>query len=211
MFELDDCSVLITGASGGIGSAIARSLHKQGATVFLTGRNEDALKRTADELGARTHVRVTDLSKNEAINNLVGAASDAMKGIDILVNNAFGQPPFATLEEMDLEAWYASFEINCTSALKMSRAVLPSMREQGKGSIINVATMSIRNNKPMFGAYAAAKSAMTSMTRTMAKEVGPDGIRVNAICPGFIFGESVKWYLQSLADQNDIGKFHLID
>ena len=118
-------------------------------------------------------------------------------------NNAFGQPPFATLEEMDLEAWYASFEINCTSALKMSRAVLPSMREQGKGSIINVATMSIRNNKPMFGAYAAAKSAMTSMTRTMAKEVGPDGIRVNAICPGFIFGESVKWYLQSLADQND--------
>ena len=62
--------------------------------------------------------------------------------------------------------------------------------------------MSIRNNKPMFGAYAAAKSAMTSMTRTMSKEVGPDGIRVNAICPGFIFGESVKWYLESLAKQN---------
>ena len=76
------------------------------------------------------------------------------------------------------------------------------MREQGAGSIINISTMSIKNNKPLFGAYAAAKSAMTSITRTMAKEVGPDGIRVNAICPGFIFGESVRWYLQSIAEKN---------
>ena len=118
------------------------------------------------------------------------------------MNNAFVQPPFETLEKMELESWYTSFEVNCTSALKMSRAVLPTMRKQHQGSIINVSTMSIRNNKPMFGAYAAAKSAMTSMTRTMSKEVGPDGIRINAICPGFIFGESVKWYLESLAQQN---------
>jgi len=142
---------------------------------------------------------VTDLSQ---IDHLVESTVDEFGRIDILVNNAFAQPPFETLEEMNLDSWYTSLEVNCTSALKMSRAVLPTMREQGCGSIVNISTMSIRTNKPMFGAYAAAKSAMTSITRTMAKEVGPDGIRVNAVCPGFIFGPSVKGYLESLAQQN---------
>ena len=206
MSLLDGQVAIISGIGPGMGRDAALACAKEGARVVLAARTSSKVESVAEEvssLGGEALPVVTDVTDLAQIAELVESTIDAFGRIDILVNNAFGQPPFATLEEMDLETWYASFEINCTSALKMSRAVLPSMREQGKGSIINVATMSIRNNKPMFGAYAAAKSAMTSMTRTMAKEVGPDGIRVNAICPGFIFGESVKWYLQSLADQND--------
>ena len=196
---------IISGIGPGMGRDAALACVREGANVVLASRTPTKVESVAEEveaLGGKALAIPTDVTDLSQISDLIESTLTAFGSIDVLVNNAFAQPPFATLEEMDLDSWYASFEVNCTSALKMSRAVLPSMRQQGKGSIINVATMSIRNNKPMFGAYAAAKSAMTSMTRTMAKEVGPDGIRVNAICPGFIFGDSVQWYLQSLADQN---------
>ena len=205
MTLLDGRVAIISGIGPGMGRDAALACAREGARVVLAARTPSKVESVAAEiesLGAEALPVVTDVTDLAQIDHLIASTIKAFGTVDVLVNNAFGQPPFATLEEMDLDSWYSSFEINCTSALKMSRAVLPSMRESGKGSIINVATMSIRNNKPMFGAYAAAKSAMTSMTRTMAKEVGPDGIRVNAICPGFIFGDSVQWYLQSLADQN---------
>ncbi|MBT94414.1 MAG: short-chain dehydrogenase [Acidimicrobiaceae bacterium] len=203
---LDGRVAIISGIGPGMGRDAALACAREGARVVLAARTLSKVESVAAEvesLGGEALAVTTDVTDLTQIDDLVASTLDTFGRVDVLVNNAFAQPPFATLEEMDLESWYSSFEINCTSALKMSRAVLPSMRQQGKGSIINVATMSIRNNKPMFGAYAAAKSAMTSMTRTMAKEVGPDGVRVNAICPGFIFGDSVQWYLQSLADQHN--------
>ncbi len=206
MTLLDGRVAIISGIGPGMGRDAALACAREGARVVLAARTLSKVESVAAEvesLGGEALAVTTDVTDLTQIDDLVASTLDTFGRVDVLVNNAFAQPPFATLEEMDLESWYSSFEINCTSALKMSRAVLPSMRQQGKGSIINVATMSIRNNKPMFGAYAAAKSAMTSMTRTMAKEVGPDGVRVNAICPGFIFGDSVQWYLQSLADQHN--------
>jgi len=202
---LDGRVAIISGIGPGMGRDAALACSKEGAKVVLAARTTAKVESVAKEvaqLGGTALAIPTDVTDLSEIDNLVSSAISEFGQIDVLVNNAFVQPPFETLEKMELESWYTSFEVNCTSALKMSRAVLPTMRKQHQGSIINVSTMSIRNNKPMFGAYAAAKSAMTSMTRTMSKEVGPDGIRVNAICPGFIFGESVKWYLESLAQQN---------
>ena len=203
---LDGRVAIISGIGPGMGRDAALACSKEGAKVVLAARTAAKVESVADEvaqLGGTALAIPTDVTDLSEIDNLVSSTISEFGQIDVLVNNAFVQPPFETLEKMELESWYTSFEVNCTSALKMSRAVLPAMRKQHQGSIINVSTMSIRNNKPMFGAYAAAKSAMTSMTRTMSKEVGPDGIRVNAICPGFIFGESGKWYLESLAKQNE--------
>ncbi len=183
-----------------MGRDAALACTREGAKVVLAARTPSKVESVTDEvaqIGGTALAIPTDVTDLAQTDHLVTSSISEFGQIDILVNNAFFQPPFETLEKMELDSWYSSFEVNCSSALKMSRAVLPIMRNQRRGSIINVSTMSIRNNKPMFGAYAAAKSAMTSMTRTMAKEVGPDGIRVNAICPGFIFGESVKWYLES--------------
>ena len=197
---------IISGIGPGMGRDAALACSKEGASVVLAARTPSKVESVADEvrsLGGVALAIPTDVTNLDQIDALIEATLAEFGSIDVLVNNAFSQPPFATLEDMELDSWYASLEINCTSALKMSRAVLPAMRSQGQGSIVNISTMSIRTNKPLFGAYAAAKSAMTSMTRTMAHEVGPAGIRVNAVCPGVIFGDSVKFYLHSLAEQND--------
>ncbi len=205
MALLQDRVVIVSGVGPGMGRDAALACAREGADVVLAARTQAKLDEVAGEveaLGRRALPVVTDVTDVPAIDAMVAATMAEFGRIDSVVNNAFKQPPFETLEAMSLATWSESMELNCTAALKVSRAALPIMREQGSGSIINVATMSVRNNLPNFGAYAAAKSALTSVTRTMAKEVGPAGIRVNAICPGFIFGDSVRWYLESRAEQN---------
>lgn len=200
---LEDRVVVVSGVGPGMGRDVALACAGQGAHIVLAARSQDRLDAVAGEvsaLGGRVLPVVTDVTDLDQIARLVSLAHTELGGIDVLVNNAFAQPPFESLENMELEDWYASLEINCTAALKMSRAVLPVMRAAGSGSIINIATMSIRSNNPNLGAYAAAKSALTSLTRTMANEVGPDGIRVNAVCPGYIMGDAVRGYLQLQAD-----------
>lgn len=202
---LVDRTVIVSGVGPGMGRDAALACARQGANIVLAARSQDRLEAVAEEVravGANALCAPTDVTDVDQIKEMVTAATYAFGQIDVVVNNAFKQPPFETLEDMSLDTWQQSMDLNCTAALKVSRAVLPQMRKQGSGSIVNVATMSIRNNKPNFGAYAAAKSALTSMTRTMANEVGPDGIRVNAICPGFIFGDSVRWYLNNRAESN---------
>lgn len=201
---LQDRVVVVSGIGPGMGRDIALACAQQGANVALAARSADKLEEVAEEVSAlgRTALPIpTDVTDESAVAELIARTERELGRVDVVVNNAFSQPPFATLEDMELDDWYRSLEVNCTAALKVSRAALPAMRRAEGGSIVNIATMSIRNNRPHFGAYAAAKSALTSVTRTMANEVGPDGIRVNAVCPGFIMGDSVRWYLQSLADQ----------
>ena len=201
---LDGQIAIVSGVGPGMGRDAALRLADEGAHIVLAARTASKL----DEVGAEVEQRgvqalkvPTDVTDLDQVDALMAATMDAFGRIDVLVNNAFMQPPFETLTDMTMDTWYQSMEVNCTAALKMSRAALPTMRAQKSGSIINIATMSVRNNLPNFGAYAAAKSALTSLTRTMAKEVGPDGVRVNAVCPGFIFGDSVVWYLNQRAEQ----------
>jgi NAD(P)-dependent dehydrogenase (short-subunit alcohol dehydrogenase family) len=207
MALLDDRVCVVVGVGPGMGRDAALRLAAEGAAVVLAARSSDRLESVAAEvraMGRRALCVRTDATDDASVAALVDATIAEFGRLDVLVNNAFRQPPFETLEEVSMETWNESLAINCTAALRTSKAVLPTMRAQGKGSIVNIATMSIRNNRPNFGAYAAAKSALTSLTRTLANEVGPDGIRVNAVCPGFILGDSVRAYLASTAEQNGI-------
>ena len=200
---LSDQVVIVSGIGPGLGRALALACAREGASVVLAARSAERLDEVAAEvegLGATALSVPTDVTDVDQVAHLVAATVERFGKVDGLLNNAFRQPPFESLADTDLDHWYDSLEINCTAALKTSRAVVPQMKAQGHGAIVNVATMSIRHNKPYLGAYSAAKSALTSITRTMAKELGPDGIRVNAVCPGFIFGDSVRWYLETQAE-----------
>ncbi len=185
MFGLSGCSALITGASGGIGSAIARALHKQGATVFLTGRNGEALKSTAEELSERTHIQVADLSNNEAINGLIGTANDVMKGIDILVNNA-GLTRDGLAMRMKDEDWEKVLEVNLTAGFRLARSALRGMMKNRYGRIINITSVVGQIGNPGQVNYVASKAGMTGMTKALAAEVASRGITVNCVAPGFI-------------------------
>jgi 3-oxoacyl-[acyl-carrier protein] reductase len=185
MFELDGCSALITGASGGIGSAIGRALHKQGATVFLTGRNKKFLKNIAEELGPRAHIQVADLSNNEAVNDLIGAAKNVMGGIDILVNNA-GLTRDGLAMRMKDEDWEKVLEVNLTAGFRLSRAALRGMIKNRYGRIINITSVVGQIGNPGQVNYVASKAGMTGMTKALAAEVASRGITVNCVAPGFI-------------------------
>jgi len=210
MFKLDGCSALITGASGGIGSAIARALHKQGATVFLTGRKEEALKNIAQELGTRTHIQVADLSDNEAINDLIVTANDVMGGLDILINNA-GLTRDGLAMRMKDEDWAEVLEVNLTAGFRLARAVLRGMMKNRYGRIINITSVVGQIGNPGQVNYVASKSGVTGMTKALAAEVASRGITVNCVAPGFIAtamtGNLSDVQKQTMLERIPIGRF----
>ena len=140
MFALADKKVVVTGASGGIGGAIARAMHEQGATVALAGRNREALDALAADLGDRCHVIVGELSDTEAADAVLAAASDAMDGIDVLVNNAGLTRDNLAMRIKD-EDWQAVIDVNLTATFRLSRAVLRGMMKARWGRIINITSI----------------------------------------------------------------------
>ena len=210
MFKLDGCSALITGASGGIGNAIARAMHKQGATIFLTGRKEEALKNIAQELGTRTHIQVADLSDNEAINDLIVTANDVMGGLDILINNA-GLTRDGLAMRMKDEDWAEVLEVNLTAGFRLARAVLRGMMKNRYGRIINITSVVGQIGNPGQVNYVASKSGVTGMTKALAAEVASRGITVNCVAPGFIAtamtGNLSDVQKQTMLERIPIGRF----
>ena len=185
MFDLTGRSALVTGASGGIGGAIAKALHDQGATVALTGRNEDALQKVANVLGERAHVLVADLSDSDAINGLIGAANGAMGGLDILINNA-GLTRDGLMMRMKDEDWAEVLEVNLTAGFRLARATLRGMMKARYGRIVNITSVVGQMGNPGQANYVASKAGMTGMTKALAAEVASRGITVNCVAPGFI-------------------------
>jgi 3-oxoacyl-[acyl-carrier protein] reductase len=185
MFDLTGRSALVTGASGGIGGAIAKALHNQGATVALTGRNEDALQKVASDLGERSHVLVADLSDSDAVNGLISAANDTMGGLDILVNNA-GLTRDGLMMRMKDEDWAEVIEVNLTAGFRLARAALRGMMKARYGRIINITSVVGQMGNPGQANYVASKAGMTGMTKALAAEVASRGITVNCVAPGFI-------------------------
>ena len=185
MFDLTGRSALVTGASGGIGGAIAKALHDQGATIALTGRNEDALQKVASVLGERAHVLVADLSDSDAVNGLIGNANDAMGGLDILVNNA-GLTRDGLMIRMKDEDWAEVLEVNLTAGFRLARATLRGMMKARYGRIINITSVVGQMGNPGQANYVASKAGMTGMTKALAAEVASRGITVNCVAPGFI-------------------------
>ncbi len=185
MFDLTGKSALVTGASGGIGGAIARQLHGQGATVALSGTRTGPLEALAAELGERAHVCPCDLSDAAALAALPKQAAEAMGGLDILVNNA-GMTRDNLFMRMSDEEWDQVIGVNLTATFRLSRAVLRPMMKQRWGRIIGITSIVGVTGNPGQGNYAAAKAGMIGMSKSLAAEVGSRGITVNCIAPGFI-------------------------
>jgi 3-oxoacyl-[acyl-carrier protein] reductase len=185
VFDLTGKAALVTGASGGIGGAIARALHGQGATVALSGTRRDALEALAAELGERVHVCPCDLSDAAAVEALVPAAEAAMGSLDILVNNAGVTRDNLFLRMKDAD-WETVLTIDLTAAFRLSRAAVKRMLRRRFGRIVSISSVVGVTGNAGQGNYAAAKAGLIGMSKALAAEVASRGVTVNCIAPGFI-------------------------
>jgi len=185
MFSLDGKRALVTGASGGIGEAIARALHAQGATVTLSGRNEAALAALAASLAGRAHVVPADLANAAAADALVADATKAMGGLDILVNNA-GLTRDALALRMSDADWAVVIEVNLTASFRLARAAIRGMVRQRYGRVVTITSVVGATGNPGQANYAASKAALVGMSKSLAAELASRSITVNCVAPGFI-------------------------
>jgi 3-oxoacyl-[acyl-carrier protein] reductase len=187
MFDLSGKTALVTGATGGIGGAIARAFHKAGATVAISGRQADKLEELAKELRERVHVLPCDLADRAAVAKLIDRAIAEMGGLSILVNNA-GLTRDNLFMVMKDEQWDDVIAVNLTSTFMLCRAAARAMlrARPNFGRIINIASISGVFGNPGQGNYAASKAGVIGMTKSLAREVAPRGITANCIAPGFI-------------------------
>jgi 3-oxoacyl-[acyl-carrier protein] reductase len=185
MFDLSGQHALVTGASGGIGGAIARAFHAQGATVALAGTREAALSELATELGDRARVLIVDLSQPDGPERLVKEAEAAISRIDILVNNAGITRDGLAMRLRD-EDWQTVVDVNLTAGFKLIRAVLRGMLRRRHGRIVSITSLVGVAGNPGQANYAASKAGMIGMSKSIAAEVATRGITVNCVAPGFI-------------------------
>ena len=185
MFDFQGKKALVTGASGGIGGAIAKVFNSQGAEVGLSGTRVDTLEALAGEIGSGAHVVPADLSSAEGVEQLVKDVMDAMGGIDILINNAGLTRDNLAMRLKD-EDWQTVLEVNLTSAFRLSRAVLRSMMKSRWGRIIGITSIVGVTGNPGQVNYAASKAGMIGMSKSLAQEVASRGVTVNCVAPGFI-------------------------
>jgi len=184
-FALEGRTALVTGASRGIGAATARALDRAGARVALSGRDRVALDKVAADLDRDPVVMVADLADATAPITLAAAALAALGNVDVLVNNAATAARLPTVE-LDAEVIDAMYAVNVRAPLLLIAALLPSMIERQRGSIINLSSVSGVVGTPKRAAYAATKGAIDAATRSLAMELGPQGIRVNSVAPGVV-------------------------
>ena len=185
MFDLTGRGALVTGASGGIGGAVARTLHERGASVALSGTREEALRGLADELGERAHVVACNLGDREAVAGLIERAETAIGTLDILVNNA-GLTADNLFMRMKDDEWDRVIAVNLTASFTLMRAAIRNMLRRRWGRIVNITSISGIIGNPGQANYAASKAGLIGMTKSVAREVAPRGITANCIAPGFI-------------------------
>src|SRR5260221_6214567 len=185
MFDLTGRRAWVTGASGGIGEAIALALHGQGATVALSGTRVAVLEDLARRLGSRAHPLAADLASAEGADTLIKAAETALGGLDILINNA-GITRDGLLVRMKDEDWQQVLDVNLTAGFRLARASLRGMMKQRFGRIIGITSVVGATGNPGQANYAASKAGMAGFARALAQEVAARAITVNCIAPGFI-------------------------
>jgi 3-oxoacyl-[acyl-carrier protein] reductase len=185
MFDLTGKGALVTGASGGIGGAIARALHGRGAAVALSGRNAQSLQALADELGERAHAVVADLGDSASVDRLVREAAERTGGTDILINNA-GLTRDGLMMRMKDADWTDVLDVNLTAAFRLARAVLRDMMKARWGRIISITSVVGQTGNPGQANYVASKAGLTGLSKALAVEVASRGITVNCVAPGFI-------------------------
>jgi len=185
MCDLNNKNALITGASGGIGSAIARRLHAMGAKVALSGTRQEPLERLANELGESAFILPCNLNDMAAVEALPKQAIDALGSLDILVNNA-GITRDNLFMRMSDEEWQTVINVNLTATMKLCKGALRGMMKSRWGRIINISSVVGATGNPGQGNYAASKAGMVGMSKSLAYEVASRGITVNVVAPGFI-------------------------
>jgi NAD(P)-dependent dehydrogenase (short-subunit alcohol dehydrogenase family) len=202
--KLTNQTAIITGGGRGIGKAIALALAREGVKVLVCGRHEDTLKQTAAEiqtLGRRALAIVTDVSQEKEVETLVQSAISEFGCVNILVNNAGIAGPTAPITNVSRNDWDETIAVNLTSAFLCSRAVLPGMIERRSGKIVNISSVAGRMAYALRGPYAVSKWGMIGLTKTLAQEVGPHNIQVNAILPGPTAGERMQAVIEQRAQE----------
>ncbi|MEV0709353.1 MULTISPECIES: SDR family oxidoreductase [Nocardia] len=203
---LRDKVVVVSGIGPGLGRSIALQCASAGADLVLAARTESRLTEVAKEvteLGRRAVVVPTDINDEAAVANLVETARDAFGRVDTVVNNAFAIPPIADLVDVDLEQVRAGFETNVLAALRLTRSFVPALAES-EGSVVMINSAVLRHSRLTFGPYKMAKSSLLALAQSLATELGPRGIRVNTVAPGYIWAGNLKWYFNYLAEQRGI-------
>jgi 3-oxoacyl-[acyl-carrier protein] reductase len=185
MFDLTGKTALVTGASGGIGGAIARALHGRGAALALSGTRQDALELLAGKLGERATVLVCDLADPRAAGELPGRVEAELGQLDILVNNA-GLTRDNLAMRMKDEEWDQVLQVNLSAGFRLARASLRGMMKRRWGRIIAITSVVGQTGNPGQANYAASKAGMTGLSKALAQEVASRGITVNCVAPGFI-------------------------
>ncbi|MEK9846669.1 MAG: 3-oxoacyl-[acyl-carrier-protein] reductase [Rhodospirillaceae bacterium] len=185
MFDLEGKTALVTGATGGIGNAIARSLHANGASVALSGRNEDRLRELADDLGERAKCFPASLDSPNSEADLLKNTERSMGGVDILVNNA-GITKDTLAMRMSDDDWSRVIDVNLTASFRLAKAALRGMMKTRWGRIINITSVVGFTGNPGQTNYVASKAGLTGMSKSLAAEVASRGITVNCVAPGFI-------------------------
>ena len=201
---LKDRVAIVSGIGPGMGRDISLAFARQGANVVLAARGADKLEAVAAEVracGRRALCVATDIAKVDDCRTLADAAQREFGRIDILVNNAFRGGLEPLMADADTSEWRKIFDVNVFGSLQLTQAVIPHMRRGGGGSIVFINSMSMRVIEAKFGGYAASKGALMIAAQTLAKELGKDGIRVNSVVPGYIWGQALQGYFKMLAQQ----------
>ena len=195
---LDDKVALIAGVGVDLGSALARAFAAEGAQLVLAARSEDTIRALASEIegmGRKCITQSTDITDGDACKSLIARAGSELGGLDILVNNAVWPHGEGALADAKLEDWRTAMEVNFLGALTMTQAAIPALRQSQAARIIMVSSIGSREIMPGAGPYASSKAALNSVTKTLARELGPDGIRVNGLVPGWIWGPTAEGVL----------------
>jgi NAD(P)-dependent dehydrogenase (short-subunit alcohol dehydrogenase family) len=204
---LDGAVAVVTGAGTGIGREISLRLAADGADVVLTGRSEGPMEEVAEEVraaGRRATVVRMDLREQASIEAAARAVHEEFGRVDVLVNNSGVGGPSAPLWEIDPEEWEETFRVNVTGTFLVCRAFLPGMVERGSGSVVVIGSMTGKRPLVNRTPYAASKTALIGLVRTLAFEVGPHGIRVNLVSPGPVEGKRIQWVLEQQAQARGI-------
>ena len=199
---LKDKVVIVSGIGPGLGQELAINAGREGAKVVLAARTQDFLDQVEIEVkksGAETLVVRTDITNADQCQNLVDKTVERFGRIDALVNSAYSGGTFCSFEDADLDDWRKTMEVNLFGSLSLTQCVVPVMKKQKKGAIVNINTMVERKPLPMQAAYASSKGALTVATRMLAKELGPYGIRVNSVAMGWMWGPPVEGHIKGAA------------
>ncbi|HZU48808.1 MAG TPA: SDR family oxidoreductase [Mycobacterium sp.] len=198
---LDGKVVVISGVGPALGSTLARRCARDGADLVLAARTAERLDDVAKQItdtGHRAVAVATDITDDDQVKNLVDSALAAYGKVDVLINNAFRVPSMKPLAGTSFQHIRDAIELTVLGALRLIQGFTPALAET-KGAIVNVNSMVIRHSQPKYGAYKMAKSALLAMSQSLASELGEQGIRVNSVAPGYIWGDTLKGYFEHQA------------